>query len=498
MSDGAVAVEAKAADGLGALVGKSTAWAMGSNLVMRFAGIAVTALLARLLSKEDFGTFAVALAVFLVVGTLAELGMGSAVARSADEPADIAPTVTTISIGLGTALAVGMALGAAPLARMLGQPDAAEPLLVLSLSLVLTGVFAVPAAQQVRLFRQDRIFVATVVGFLVANPLLVVVALNGGGATAFAWSRVIGQLASGLVILTFAAPRYRPGWRRQAVPGLLMFGLPLSLANLVNMLLLNADFLVIGRLLDAAEVGVYVIAFNVASWSTALLGSVLNQVALPAFGRVQGSRDGLAAAIVASSRLVGLLALPVGAVTIVLADPLVRTLFGDPWRDAAPVLAVLAVYGVAYSLSLLLVNALIAVGDTMLLLWVQVLWVATLVPAILVGLKMGGLVGVAWAHVVVILAVAMPCYLAAVKRTSGVQLRRLLAALARPALAAAVAATAAWLVNALVPGQVFGLLGGGSAAVACYLVLQRRDLAAVLGNRRSSVPHAEPATAGSA
>jgi PST family polysaccharide transporter len=42
---------------------------------MRFASIAISAVLARLLSKEDFGVFAVALAVFIVVSSLAELGM---------------------------------------------------------------------------------------------------------------------------------------------------------------------------------------------------------------------------------------------------------------------------------------------------------------------------------------------------------------------------------------------------------------------------------------
>ena len=52
-----------------------------------------------------------------------------------------------------------------------------------------------------REFRQDRIFLATVVGFLVANPILIVLALHGGGATSFAWSRVLGQLATGLVFV---------------------------------------------------------------------------------------------------------------------------------------------------------------------------------------------------------------------------------------------------------------------------------------------------------
>ena len=207
---------------------------MLANLTMRFASIAVTAILARLLSKEDFGVFAMALAVYLVVSSLAELGMASAIARSATEPEDIAPTVTTLSVAMSGLMGVAMAATAGPLASLLGQPEAAAPIRILSLCLILTGIFAVPGAQLVREFKQDKIFLGTIVGFVVANPLLIVLALSGGGATAFAWSRVIGQLATGIVLVACVSRRYRPGWRSSSVRPLLRFGLPLSIANLVN------------------------------------------------------------------------------------------------------------------------------------------------------------------------------------------------------------------------------------------------------------------------
>ena len=52
---------------LGSRVGRGALWAVLANITMRFASVAVMAVLARLLSKEDFGVFAVALAVYLVV-----------------------------------------------------------------------------------------------------------------------------------------------------------------------------------------------------------------------------------------------------------------------------------------------------------------------------------------------------------------------------------------------------------------------------------------------
>lgn len=465
---------------LGSQIRRGATWAVAANVVMRVFSVGVTALLARLMSQEDFGVFAVALAVYLVVASLAELGMASAVARSATEPDDIAPTVASISILVGTGTGVLMAATAPVLASLLGQPEAAEPLRVLSICVALTGFFAVPGAQLVREFRQDRIFMATMVGFLVSNPILIVMALHGGGATAFAWSRVIGQIATGVVFWFSTSHRYLPGWRRDRVRPLLMFGLPLSIANLVNWTLLNADYVILGRLVSAAEIGIYMIAFNVASWSTAVLGSVLNSVVVPALGRVAGDPPQLREAIVRACQLVGLVALPIGALSVALADPIVRILFGEKWLEAIPVLAVLAVYGSLYAFSLLFANALVAVGRTSRLLIVQLAWVAVLVPAMIAGLHLWGLEGAAWAHVITISAVALPGYLLSVLRSTDSQAGTFLAAVQRPFGGAVLAGTAAWLVTLIVGPSWMQLLCGGLIGGLVYIVATGALITALL------------------
>lgn len=457
-------------------IGRGVVWAAAGNIVMRVGGILVTAVVARILSPDEFGVFAIALAVFVVVTSLAELGMASAVARSAMEPDEIAGTVSSISILVSLALATCMALYAGPLAVLLGMPAAEAPIRVMSLCLALTGVFAVPGAQLVRDFRQDRILLGTIAGFVPANVVLVVLALMGQGATAFAWSRVVGQVVTGLVFVACLQRRYRPAWRGELVAPLLRFGLPLALANLINWTLLNADYLVIGRFLTAEQVGVYMIAFNVANWTTAVLGSVLNGVVLPAFGRVAGDPDRMRDSLVSATRLVALVAFPVAACTAALAPSLVLTLFGDTWADAAPVLTVLAVYGACFAFTLLHVNVLVAIGATGQLLAVQVAWITALVPAMIWGVEAGGLVGAAWAHVAVVIVVSVPGYLWAMRSRLGPLPVAMAAVLVRPAAAAAVAGGVAWLGDRWVDGPAGGLLVGGVAAVVVYLALARSML----------------------
>lgn len=463
--------------------GRGAAWAVAANLTMRVASVGVTALLARLLSKDDFGVFAVALAVYLVIASLAELGMASAVARSVDEPEDIAPTVASISILVGMGTGLAMAALAPAMASLLGQPEAAGPLRILSICVGLTGLFAVPGAQLVREFRQDRIFLSTIVGFVVSNPILVLLALHGGGAEAFAWSRVVGQVAGGVVFWFSTSRKYWPGWRSNQVMPLLAFGIPLSIANLVNWSLLNADYIILGRLVSKAEVGVYMIAFNAASWSTAILGAVLNSVVIPAFGRVRHDQARLQKAITTSCRLVAVISMPIGAVSIALADPIIRTVFSARWAAAAPVLSVLAIYGVLYAFTLLFANVLVATGQTSRLLLIQLSWVVVLVPSMVGGLHVWGLQGAAWAHVATICAVAVPGYLIATAKCTGSSSPDLLRTIIRPLVAALLAGLSAWLVALPMAAPWLRMLVGGMAGGLVYLAVAGPLLVALLPAR---------------
>lgn len=474
-------------------VGHGALWAAASNVVIRLGNIAVTAVVARLLAPEEFGAFAVALAVFMVVTSLAELGMASAVARSRFDIDDIAPTVTTISWAVSVVLAVAMAIGAPGIASAVGVPEAAGAVRVLAISLVLTGFFAVPGAQLARDLGQDRLFLATVAGFVPANAVLLVLAQSGGGATAFAWSRVVGQVVTGAVMVALLQRRYRPGWQRHLVRPLVAFGLPLALANLVNWSLLNADYLIIGRLLDAAEVGVYMIAFSMASWTTAILGSMLNSVVVPAVSRVRDDPVQLPVYLVRSVRLVAIVALPVCAGSIAVSHTLVVAVFGQRWAAAGPVLQVLAVYGAVFAFSLLAVNVLVSLGATRSLLLVQVAWVVVLVPLLVVGIQVDGLRGAALAHVVAITTVGVPLYLGALRRSCAFDVSAAARSLLRPAVASAAAGGLAWALDRVVqsPWGSLGLAAAGAGAL--YLALLRRDVREVLGVLRPVGDQDEPA-----
>lgn len=487
-----------AADGLGRQVGRGLAWGSAGALALRFGNVLVGIVLARLLAPEDFGVFALALAVQGVLVTVVDLGLSADLVR-AREPLRLEPTVATISLVAGVLVAGLMAATSVPVARALGSEDAAPVIAVLAATLVVAAAGVVPYARMQRAFQQREIAATGLIDLVVSTGVSVGLVLAGWGPMALAVSRVVAQpCATGAqFLLTRTRPRF--GFDRTLARGALAYGIPLAGANLLSIALLAVDKVVLARTAGAVALGYYVLAFNVASWPMTVIGQAIRPVALAAFARLDdrgggpgaggappgraGPDGGLALAV----RLGWAAAVPVACLLGVLSAPVVTLLYGSRWLPAAGALTALAAFGAVRVLFDLLATYLVARGATRPVLGVQVAWLVALVPALVVGARAGGAAGVGWAHVVVAVVVVLPLYLVAVHRC-GARVRELLAATWLPAVAAVPACAAAWLVARQVPGSLAGLLLGGAAGAAAYLALVARPLLRDLRALRAGVP----------
>lgn len=459
---------------------------VASNVLLRLANVLITAVVARILSPGDFGVFAVALTAYAIISSLGELGISACLIRADLDIDSLAPTVTAVSVLSGAVFAGAMAALASPIATGLGAPAAVAPIRVLALAVLLLGVFAVPTAQMAREFKQDKIFLANAIAFVPATVLLIVLAKAGSGAMAFAWSMVARQLAVGCVLLIVAPRHYWPGLTRKALAVIFSFGLPLAVANFVNYSLLNVDYAFVGHLLGPVALGVYMLAFTVASWPSGLLGGVINSVSMPAFSRVKHDLALLRDAMAASVRAVALIVMPMCAMMIALANPLVLTLYGQKWQNVAKVLPALALYSAFFMLCLLFANMLTGLGRSRSLLVLQLIWIGTLVPAMLIGVHKDRIMGAAYAHVAVIVPIVLPSYLLAIKRVTGVRLTALGRAVMPAVIGSSLAALAARGAASQFSTPAAQLAAGLAAGGLVYLLCAGRQGITIFGRGRAA------------
>ena len=310
-------------------------WSVANNVVGRVGTTLMGIVLARLLVPEDYGIYAVALVALNALLSMNELGVSLAIVRRPGDVSRIAPTVKTLAFGSSLVLWLATFLAAPHVAAALDAPEATNVLRLLTLSVLIDALTAVPSALMTRDFMQKERLIVDTAGFLTGAVVAIALAVAGFGAWALVWSVLLGNIVNALFILRYSPDRHPYGFRRDVARELLAFGLPLALASLVIMALLNIDYVVIGAELGPVQLGFYLLAFNLCSWPVNMFSAPARRVSLPLFARLHAGETEASSAFVPVCTLLLLVTLPACLALAALAEPIVAIVYGDTWRPAA-------------------------------------------------------------------------------------------------------------------------------------------------------------------
>jgi polysaccharide transporter, PST family len=148
----------------------------------------VTTVLARLLGPEGFGVVAIAYAIVVIAQPLVDIGLSTAIVQRYDLSQEHISTAFWLTSLLSGVLAVSLFSAAPWIAALYDLPLLTPVIQLLSVTIILSGIVAIPAAQLTREFRfrwmAMRPFVASVLGGAVG----LVLAFAGYGV----WSLVCG------------------------------------------------------------------------------------------------------------------------------------------------------------------------------------------------------------------------------------------------------------------------------------------------------------------
>jgi PST family polysaccharide transporter len=354
------------------------------------------------------------------------------------------------------------------LADVASTPKATAVIRVLCLGvLVDSSLQIVPAASLQRTFRQDLWVIVELTRIVVLATVTVVLASRGVGVWSLVWGSLAGQCALTTATTLLARVPIRYGFDRQMAKELVRISAPYSLAALVSAALLNVDYLVIGHQLGTVAVGIYLIAFNVSSWPTTLVGQAVRAVSIPSFSQLRQSGGDLGAVVQRALILLFAGALPFVAVLIAMPELAISTLYGTKWVGGAVALHFLALLSIVRLIDGLADDAFFACGRSGWILAKNLVWIVLLVVGLPIGAHFDGIRGVGIGHALVATVVVMPvvCWLLA---RLGMWNRRLLFVATALSGAAAIAGTAGWFVvhHVDAPRLVLAALGG---AVVCVV-----------------------------
>ena len=299
-----------------------------AQLFTQVSRIAVSVVLARLLTPSDFGVVAAGMVVMVVAWQLTDLGTAAVVIQRDVVDDTLLSSLFYVNLLLGAGISAAMVAVAGPLAGALGQPQAAAAIQALAAVSFLGAVGNMHYALLRRTMQFGRLATINIANAVVNGVVGILLAVAGAGI----WALVVGTVA-GVVVSTVTAWWYE-AWRPSATfsLGRLREVARLSIgyfwSNTLAIVFAQLDKVIISRVLGGAALGTYTVAQRTVTSPVNAVSSAVSTVSFSAFARGQDNPERLRSGVIRAAGVVALVVLPSMVGLAVLAEDAV------PWCTA--------------------------------------------------------------------------------------------------------------------------------------------------------------------
>ncbi len=453
--------------------------------------VVAVAVLARLLTPEDYGLVAMVAAVLGFLAAFKDAGLSMATVQSERVSHEQVSALFWLNVALSLVLVAAVAASSRGVAWFYGDDRLVGISLALGGSFFFAGLTVQHAALLRRQMRFRELAWVEVGAHVVGTAAAVAAALQGFGY----WALVLRGLATpcSLMLAVWVATPWRPAppWRAGGARSLVRFGGYLVGFRVMNYVGRNLDNVLVGRFLGGSALGLYSKAYALLMLPLRMVNDPISDVAVPALSRLQGDPERMRSYYYKALGLVVTLSMPVVGWVAAVADSFVLTLLGEQWVAAVDIFRILTIPAFIGTFNVATGWVFVSLGDVRRQLASGVVNTALGALAIAVGLRWG-IEGVAWGLVVSALVRRLPtianCY-----RGTPFTLRGLGQVLWRPAAASALAGLLTFGVHGwLAPGAgpPLALLASlpvfGAAYLAAFALLPGGPalLAELLGHLR--------------
>jgi O-antigen/teichoic acid export membrane protein len=136
--------------------------------------------------------------------------------------------------------------------------------------------------------------------------------------------------------------RYTPSFDFEGAGYILSFGSTLLVSHGFFIVQSQSDIFIAGRVFDNHTLGLYAEGLMITQLFATKFIPPLNEVAFPAYARLQHHKDALASAFLTAVRLIMLIAFPLYFGMAISAGPFVEVIMGPKWVEAIPLVQILA------------------------------------------------------------------------------------------------------------------------------------------------------------
>lgn len=318
--------------------------------------------LARLLSPDDYGCIGL-LAIFIAISTVfINGGFVSALIQKKDATDTDYNTAFYWNIVVSLAFYALLFVTAPLVASFYHIPSLVSILRVLGLLLIISGFSVVQNTILRKKLQFDKLARIDIVSAIISVMVSITLAFNGWGV----WSLVAQQLLSRICrcIFLWYGSTWHPAFvfSTKSFKSMFSYGSFLLLSDLMNCLVDNVQGLLIGRRYTASDMGYYTQARKLEEIPTTSISYLIGNVTFPIYSKIQDDKERLGNAVKKSMAMMNYINFPLMMLLIVIAKPLLVTLYSEKWLNSVEYFQILCLAGLVNCMQSVNYQVVAAVG----------------------------------------------------------------------------------------------------------------------------------------
>lgn len=339
-------------------------WIGGGNGLEQAARLVRNVVLARVLAPQAFGLMAIVLAVNQVFDSFTEVGIKQAVIQheNAEEK-----TYLNAAWWLAFLRSAGLYLFAflvAPLvAEFYREPELTALLRVAFLNVLFRGMISPNAYIALKQMKFGRWVFLAHGGGLIGIVTAIVLSIQLGNV----WGLVIGFTMESFArtFLSFVFFPFLPGLRltREHSLALLRFAGGMAGLPILTFIFQRVDVFVIGKLCTKHDLGLYSLASSLAFIPMLLFGTLIREIALPAFTTLRNDPVRLDRALLTVTRAIAYVGFPLLFFMVGYGEPLLTLIYGPEYAAVAAPFALVTARSLLVLCSTPLAGIYFALGE---------------------------------------------------------------------------------------------------------------------------------------
>jgi O-antigen/teichoic acid export membrane protein len=325
---------------------KGITWMGALRIVVRLLTFLRLAILARLLSPNEFGLFGIASLVLAFLEIITETGINVFFIQDEGDLNEYLDTAFIVSIIRGILISFLTVLFTPVIISFFKVPNAKVILYFVALIPLIRG-FINPSSVR---FQKDlefnkEFFFRT--GIFITDSLVAIfTAFYLKTASSLVWGMLAGVIFEVVVSHLFIKPKPKLNFEKNKFKKVIERGKWVTLSSFLQYLFTNTDSTAVGKIINSTYLGYYQMAYKISTLPITEISNVFYNVTFPVFSKFQNDKERFKKAFVKSTLAIGLITIPVGLIIFFFSKEIVLLLLGNNWIEVVKPLKILSIYGI--------------------------------------------------------------------------------------------------------------------------------------------------------